>query len=551
MSLRNAAKAISTKSPIVRTQEEAAPGTIENDCGVQVFQLTPFERVCRFLILGSEGNMYRSTDKLTTDNVQNLIVLAKDNTLIFKVLARIDEILRDGLAPQREPCIFALAVLSTAEFAPYNVVRKEAVRIATGRLNSGTDFLYYASYVHNFRGWGSAVCRGVSEWYNKKGADSAAYSILKYNSRITVEGVPSSRWSHADVIRLAHIRPVDAKMNSLFRYTIGRSLGKDIEPAVIKNAPKIIGHYEELQSATSASEVCMILDRNRSLTWEMVPTQFLRDRKVWENLLPNMNFEAMVKKLGILSNLGLTDPFSTNGKFIVDLLNDEEAVKASRMHPIKVFLAQRTYSRGQGDKGSLTWSVNPTIAAALDETLNYSFKNIVPTGKNILMALDVSGSMTWTDVSKKIPLTPAQVCAIMAMATVRSESNVLVTGFGSTLTPLNITSKDTFESASNTIASLMMGGTDISLPMVYATQKKYPVDAFVVYTDSDANTHGALSPDSALRVYRKTMQRPAKLVVCATQATSFSIADPNDPGMLDIAGFDSSTPATISAFIRA
>jgi 60 kDa SS-A/Ro ribonucleoprotein len=40
----------------------------------------------------------------------------------------------------------------------------------------------------------------------------------------------------------------------------------------------------------------------------------------------------------------------------------------------------------------------------------------------------------------------------------------------------------------------------------------------------------------------------AKLVVVAMTSNGFSIADPNDGGMLDVVGFDAATPEVISSF---
>ena len=40
----------------------------------------------------------------------------------------------------------------------------------------------------------------------------------------------------------------------------------------------------------------------------------------------------------------------------------------------------------------------------------------------------------------------------------------------------------------------------------------------------------------------------SKLVVVGMQSNGFTIADPNDPGMLDVVGFDSATPEIITNF---
>jgi 60 kDa SS-A/Ro ribonucleoprotein len=93
------------------------------------------------------------------------------------------------------------------------------------------------------------------------------------------------------------------------------------------------------------------------------------------------------------------------------------------------------------------------------------------------------------------------------------------------------------------------GGTDCSLPMICARQNQLDVDQFIVYTDSETwagNTH----PVNALRDYRQARGIPAKLVVVGMVSNGFSIADPNDAGMLDVVGFDSAAPTVISDFAR-
>jgi 60 kDa SS-A/Ro ribonucleoprotein len=77
-----------------------------------------------------------------------------------------------------------------------------------------------------------------------------------------------------------------------------------------------------------------------------------------------------------------------------------------------------------------------------------------------------------------------------------------------------------------------------------------PIDAFVVYTDSETWC-GAVHPVQALARYRREMNIPAKLVVVGMVSNRFSIADPDDGGMLDVVGFDTSAPALMADFIRA
>jgi 60 kDa SS-A/Ro ribonucleoprotein len=105
------------------------------------------------------------------------------------------------------------------------------------------------------------------------------------------------------------------------------------------------------------------------------------------------------------------------------------------------------------------------------------------------------------------------------------------------------------DDAVKAVSNLPFGGTDCALPMLHAMEKGLKVDAFVVYTDSETWA-GNIHPVQALREYRTKTGIAAKLVVVGMVSNGFSIADPNDGGMLDVVGFDAAAPAVIADFIR-
>ena len=71
----------------------------------------------------------------------------------------------------------------------------------------------------------------------------------------------------------------------------------------------------------------------------------------------------------------------------------------------------------------------------------------------------------------------------------------------------------------------------------------------MVYTDSETWC-GQIHPVQALRRYRERMGIAARLVVVGMVSNGFSIADPNDAGMLDVVGFDAAMPQLIADFAR-
>ena len=97
--------------------------------------------------------------------------------------------------------------------------------------------------------------------------------------------------------------------------------------------------------------------------------------------------------------------------------------------------------------------------------------------------------------------------------------------------------------------AIPMGGTDCSLPMIWARRNKLNVAGFITYTDSETWA-GNIHPAQALRQYRDEFVGDAKAVVVGMTSNGFTLADPNDRGMLDVVGFDASVPAVIADFVR-
>jgi 60 kDa SS-A/Ro ribonucleoprotein len=98
------------------------------------------------------------------------------------------------------------------------------------------------------------------------------------------------------------------------------------------------------------------------------------------------------------------------------------------------------------------------------------------------------------------------------------------------------------------VSNLPFAGTDCAQPVLDAHKHNLKVDAFVVYTDSETWA-GNIHPVQALREYREKTGIPAKLIVVGMTSNGFTIADPEDAGMLDVVGFSTSTPSAINDFI--
>jgi hypothetical protein len=302
-----------------------------------------------------------------------------------------------------------------------------------------------------------------------------------------------------------------------------------------------------------ATKAVAIMEQNKKIQREHLPTELLNTPQIWETLLSGMGITALIRNLGKLSQVGVA---SSKSQDIIKMLGDPKNVKESRVHPLQVLVGMKTYSQGKGDLGSMTWVPNHYITTALSTTFRQSFGNITPTGKRFMIGLDVSGSMGMSMCAGAKNITPREGSVAMAMMTLHAEGaqNVHIYGFSNVFYNFNgkIRPEMTIQDAIKA-TDVPFGATDCALPMIEAL-KMYKssgvgIDVFCVYTDNETFAP-TMHPQVALEEYRRVTRIDAKLIVVGMVANQLTIADPKDKNTLNLAGFDTSTPELISMFAR-
>jgi 60 kDa SS-A/Ro ribonucleoprotein len=268
---------------------------------------------------------------------------------------------------------------------------------------------------------------------------------------------------------------------------------------------------------------------------------------VWEALLEDMPVMATIRQLPKLTSVGVLKP----GKWeAVDLVCERlKGVKGAKVHPLQILFALKTYSSGHGFRGKLTWNPVEQVVEALEEAFYLSFGNVEPTGKTIVIGLDVSASMDGSRIAGT-NITAREAATAMAMVTAAVEPRIVTLAFTTQLIQFRIKPRSSLESVISEVSRLPFGGTDCALPILGAMEQEIPVDTFIVYTDSETWA-GRIHPAQALKQYRNKWNNNAKSIVVGMTSNGFSIADPNDAGMLDVVGFDTSVPQVMSDFISA
>jgi 60 kDa SS-A/Ro ribonucleoprotein len=540
--------AIRARKTASTPQAAPIPGSAQapNSAGGFAWEVSAWDRLDRFLVLGSEGGTYYVDEReLTIENAARVAdCIAEDGP---RVVARVVEISTAGRAPKNDPALFVLAM---AAGLGDPATRAAALAALPRVARTGTHLFHWLRYAQAFRGWGRGARRAVAAWYLAREPRELAYQLLKYPSR--------DGWAHRDALRLAHPKPADDEQRALFRRAVTRELDADApdSPAV-----RMVRAVDELHAdAQAAPARAAEVIRQHRLTREMVPTHLLTHAVVWEALLEEMPLTALVRNLATLTRVGLVAPGSDAARAVSARLTDPKALVRARVHPVQVLSALRTYAGGRGVRGSHRWTPVGQVVDALDAAFYLAFGSVEPSGKRLMLALDVSGSMT-AAVNGIEFLSCREASAAMALVTAATEPRHTFTaftsgayaslhpGFTSGLTPLAISPRQRLDDVLRATAHLPFGGTDCALPMLEAMKHGWQVDVFVVYTDSETWA-GTVHPAQALRQYRQKTGIPAKLVVVGMASNGFTIADPDDAGMLDVVGFDAAAPQLIGDFAR-
>ncbi|CAG2225649.1 SSA2 [Mytilus edulis] len=528
-------------------------------------EVSDIDKLKRFLCLGTELGYYKASSqhkKFSRSEVQAIDRLIQQGCG-NEVVRCIKDISVQGRACKQNPALYALAVCArsndpSTKHAAYSVL-KDVCRIPTHLF----QFIKYCEEMSGHEsGWGRAHRKSISQWYtdfgevNSKGNKNPlklAYLVTKYRRRF--------KWSHKDVIRLAHVR----SRNKAIRITLQYALGKTVEDADSKESSDVRNFLMAVQKAKRCipeedeEELCEYIAVHQ-LSWEHVPNRFLKNSvKVWSVLSRLMPMTAMIRNLGKMTSLRMHDG-QPGAEFWVEhvvrrLDNDMQLVHA-RIHPLTLLIAMKHYERGAQRNQKVLWTPNPRIIEALKNAFIRSTRIIQPQGRKYLMAISVGENMQKPICGSTI--TAGEAAAAMVYSTIQTEDVevILFTNRIEDAYTATIKREDGLQSIKEKIYQIPhetksnYHKQDLSVPFKWAAERKKKFDAIMVFTDSITSC-GFIHPAEALKQYVQYMTiREYRFVVVAMTSDKYSVAAPDSVHNLDVVGFDTMTPGLIMEFVE-
>lgn len=291
------------------------------------------------------------------------------------------------------------------------------------------------------------------------------YSLAKYDS-------PKRGFRAGDVIELVHPSPKGGAQSALFKYALDRrrdskvEVPSELETLIARNEFLALGG-DKIRGLVDSGEAVEAI-KSAGLTWEVLSGILPggMDAKAWEAVIPAMGYMALLRNLRNFLQAKVSAK-TLNG--VLARLSDPEEVAKSKQLPMRFLSAY------QANKDNLK------VAAALEEALNHSLKNVPELDGNTLILVDRSGSMFYSH-SEKSGLSFADSAALFGSAlAVRAKKATLVEfGSGSKKVAFSKTSSvlplvDKFGSlgGTDTVGALQVNLTPETTRVIVITDEQY------------------------------------------------------------------------------
>lgn len=275
----------------------------------------------------------------------------------------------------------------------------------------------------------------------KRGINDGIARLWNERSYLRYKG-GSGGFSMADVMALTHPAPKSDADAALFAVMMNDAYGRDGD---LSGLPVLAAYKRYMAMDRDAQRDAVLSDpafvRSAGLSWESVAGTIGLDETVWEALIPNMGYMALLRNLRNFTEAGVSDKVLNE---VAARIADPDEVAKSKQMPMRFLSAYRNSHM------RFHWP--------LEQAINASLANVPALHGKSLILCDASGSMWW-GISDKSALNRIDSASVFAAAlALRSESPTLVR-FGTESVEIPVTSNDTVLGLVKKLA-VEMGGTN-------------------------------------------------------------------------------------------
>ena len=363
---------------------------------------------------------------------------------------------------------------------------------------------------------GSAPKAMIQDWLN--GASDRALLMA------SIGNDPSL----ADVIRMVHPRPATRDREALYAWLIGR-------PCDVSLLPQALQDWLAFRK-TGKGEV-------PDVPFQML-TQLELSPAQWAQIARGGSWQMVRQGLNTFLRHGAFGEAGTV-EDVAALLRDEEAIRKARVFPYQLMVAAQNVDA----------AMPRAIVEALHDAMEIAARNVPKIAGQVVVAPDVSGSMTWAVTGQRVGATSkvrhVDVAALVAASFMRVNRGAQVLPFDFEVRDVRLEPRDTILTNAEKLAALAGGGTNCSAPLAWLNDHKRAPDLVVFVSDNqswvDARAGG--QGTAMLAEWEKVKRRNPKAKLVAIDIAPYGTTQAQTRAdVLNIGGFSDAVFDRIAAF---
>ncbi|XP_060072460.1 RNA-binding protein RO60-like [Ylistrum balloti] len=488
--------------------------------------LTEKWRLQSFLVLGTESGAYKPGNKdirrKEVNSIESLIDLG-DGPDVVKTICLTN---KAGRGCHRLPVMYALALCTRST----DSITKEAAYAALQEIcpepSDLLTFVMFCEMVSGGTGWGRAQRRAISDWYNsfKDRPLELAEGVTKERS--------SGQWTHKDIVRLSHVKPVSAFVQLIIRYITkglveAKKLPSPVDPDQAKQWQGILRYFEAVEQTrqhTGSMEVEGKLDiiREHRLEPAHLSVALLRSPLVWNVLLQHIPLNLVIQNISKVDD-------TPDQKTVLERLEDENELQKAHVKPFEILIARKE-------------TKNENVRTTLARSFEICVRHVKHTDKKYSVIMAVDGKLD-TDLHGTKSGTVKEAIATTAITIARvthPESEIVTYPAGKEKTKLDIPKTNALKYL---YEHAQLNGTNATFVKDVENALRLK-DAVVVLMHSP--------PDIFKKRLSSLFPRKVstRLVVVNFDKDDDTVINSNNPFLLNVIGFDGNTIEAIMRFVE-
>ncbi|UXI67834.1 RNA-binding protein [Tahibacter amnicola] len=269
--------------------------------------------------------------------------------------------------------------------------------------------------------------------------------------------------SLADVIRMVHPRPQDAEREALYAWLIDRPYKAEALPAKVQAYETFKQNHEG-----DVPDVPFLFLTNLPLTdahWTAIAR-----RASWQTARMNLN---TFQRHGVFAK-------PDDVGHLAAKLRDPAHVARARAFPYQLFAAWN----------AITGDMPQPLRDALQDAMELATQNVPVLAGNVVVAVDVSGSMSSPVTGNRPGSTTKMRCvdvaALIAACVKRKNPSARVIPFNTQVVSVTLNPRDSITTQATTLANALGGGTTVSAPLARLNAEKAMVDTLIIVSDNQS-----------------------------------------------------------------